>query len=175
MFSVRMNDLAVEAMAVPSASPMEPPGGLAAGLRERAARGIVHRGQVVTWADSTGDVGDVPSSFPDLTGWECGDSSLHLEDFVPVQIDIIDGQPSIGEYDQRLLLLHGIALARLFGRLVHDLDPPAQVCCIISANETNATFRFHRIRVGESWNTPNLDDYRHEKIIVVDIEPRGEL
>ncbi|MFX0578352.1 hypothetical protein [Nocardia nepalensis] len=165
--------MAAEAVGVLSVGLIEPPGGLSAGLREQAARGIVHRGRVVTWADSTGDVDNAPSFFSDLTGWECSDSSLHLEDFVPVDIAIIDDQPHIGEDDQRLLLLHGIALARVVGRLVYELDPPAPVRCIIGVNQTNATFRFHRIRVGECWNTPNLDDYRQDKMIVIDVEPPG--
>ncbi|MEV0109741.1 hypothetical protein AB0H42_25855 [Nocardia sp. NPDC050799] len=166
--------MAAEAVGVLSVGPLEPPGGLSAGLREQAARGIVHRGRVVTWADSTGGVDNAPSFFPDLTGWECSDSSFHLEDFVPVDVAIIDDQPFIVEDDQRLLLLHGIALARVVGRLVYRLDPPAPVRFIIAANETNATFRFHRIRVGECWNSPDLDNYRQDKIVVMDIEPPGD-
>ncbi len=171
-----MNDLAVRALGMVSGpGSMEPPGGLGAGLREYAARGIVRRGEVVTWADSTADADNAPSFFPDLTGWECSDSSFHLEDFVPVDEVIIDDQPFIGEDDQRILLLHGVALARVIGGLVYALDPPTPVRCVIGANETDATFRFHRIRVGESWNQPNLDDYRQDKMIVVDTEPADDM
>ncbi|WP_327151129.1 hypothetical protein [Nocardia sp. NBC_01329] len=56
-------------------------------------------------------------------------------------------------------------------RLVYELDSPAAVRFIVGANETNATFRFHRIRSGECWNRPNLDEYRQDKMIVVDVEP----
>lgn len=154
---------------------MEPPGGLNAALSERVARGIVHRGEVLTWADSTADADNAPSFFPDLTGWECNDSSFHLEDFVPVDVVTIDDQPSIGEDGQRILLLRGVALAAAIGRLVHGLDPPTPVRCIVGVNETNATFRFDRIRVGERWNSPHLDDYRQDKMIVVDIEPADDI
>ena len=43
--------------------------------------------------------------------------------------------------------------------------------CIIAVNDTNGTFRFHQIRPGESWNSPDLDAHREDKMIVVDIEP----
>ncbi|MEI8407202.1 MULTISPECIES: hypothetical protein [unclassified Kribbella] len=48
---------------------------------------------------------------------------------------------------------------------------PGPVRCIVGANETNATFRFHQIRPGESWNRPDLNSYRLERIVVVDIDP----
>ena len=43
--------------------------------------------------------------------------------------------------------------------------------CIIAVNDTNGTFRFHQIRPSESWNSPDLDAHREDKMIVVDIEP----
>ncbi|WP_143174233.1 hypothetical protein [Streptoalloteichus hindustanus] len=172
MFTVTMNDAAAEAVRVWAGfDALEPPGGLAPGLRERVARGIHRRGAVLMWADSTVDAGSASSFFPDLTGWECDDSSLHLEDFVPVRVTSVDGQPVVAEHDQRLLLLHGLALAREVGRLAHALQPPTPIRCVISANTTNATFRFHQIRAGERWNVPDLDSYRHDKMIVVDSEP----
>jgi hypothetical protein len=191
-----MNDAAAAMLGVPSGSMLlQPPGGLAAGLRERAARGIVRRGSVLTWARSAGPAG--PAAGPagaagaaepawsagptaaggasplatDLTGWECADSSFHLEDAVPVDVPAIDGVPALSEDHQRVLLLQGLAFALEFSRLVYALDPPSPVRCILSANETNATFRFHQIRPGESWNAPDLDGYRFEKMVVIDIEP----
>jgi hypothetical protein len=58
-----------------------------------------------------------------------------------------------------------------FTRLVRDLDEPRPVRCIIGANDTNATFRFHQIRRGESWNHADLDSYQLDKLIVIDIAP----
>ena len=168
VFTLRMNDSAADMLGLVA---VEPPGGLSAGLRERAAQGIVRRGRVLTWASSVGGAAGAPSFFKDLTAWECSDSSFHLEDVVPVDVRTVDDAPVISEDDQRILLLHGVAFALEFSRLVYALDPPSPVRCILGANETNATFRFHQIRPGESWNVPDLDSYRLDKTIVIDIEP----
>ncbi|MBX6383203.1 MAG: hypothetical protein IRZ07_09560 [Microbispora sp.] len=139
-----MNDSVVRLLGVLNGpATLEPPGGLAPGLQERIERGIVRRGQVLARADSVGKAEGAPSFFRDLTAWECADSSFHLEDFVPVEVATVDDAPFIAEDDQRILLLHGLAFARRFCRLVYALDPPSPVRCIIGANETNATFRFH--------------------------------
>ncbi|WP_433419714.1 hypothetical protein ACQP1V_06180 [Microtetraspora malaysiensis] len=172
MLSLKMNDAAVQMLGVLNGlAAIEPPGGLASGLLERAERGIVRRGKVLTWATSVEGVEGAPSFCNDLTAWECADSSFHLEDFVPVEVATVNGAPMISEDDQRILLLHGVAFALKFSQLVYALDPPSPVRCIIGANETNATFRFHAIRPGEHWNAPDLDSYRFDKMIVVDVEP----
>jgi hypothetical protein len=155
VLSLKMNDAAVDLLGPMTG--MEPPGGLAPGLRGRADCGILRRGKVLTWADSTSRAEDAPSVFQDLTSWECADSSFRLEDLV-------------AETDQRILLLHGIAFAREFSRSALALDPPSKVRCILSANETQVTFRFHQIRQGEDWIQPDLDRYNPEKMIVLDIE-----
>ncbi|WP_157536677.1 hypothetical protein [Kitasatospora mediocidica] len=172
MLSLRMNDAADELLGVLAGrATLTPPGGLAPGLRDRLADGITPQGSVLTWANSTGNANDAPSFFGDLTGWECADSSFHLEDYVPVEVRIIDDAPQISEDDQRVLLLHGIALAVEFRQLINGLHRPSPVRCIVGANETNATFRFHQIRAGESWNNPDLDSYRMDKMVVIDLKP----
>ncbi|WP_192809126.1 hypothetical protein [Actinomadura montaniterrae] len=171
MFSLRMNDAALDSLGLlrgPAAA--EPPGGLAAGLRDRIRTGIARRGAVLTWADSTANAAGAPGIFRDLTAWECADSSFHLEDAVDVTVDVTDGVPAISEDDQRVLLRQGVAFALEFARLVRALDPPAAVRCILGANETNATFRFHQIRPGERWNLPDLDEYELDKMVVADVE-----
>lgn len=176
MLSVKMNDLAVEALGMRAGhAVLTPPDGLAPGLRQQITQGIVRRGEVLTWADSVGDADGAPAPFPDLTGWECADSSFHLEDFVRVAIPVIDHAPQISEASQRTLLLHGTALAIELAELVRTLAEPGAVRCLISANETGATFRFHQIRPGESWNDADLDRYRRDKVIVVDIEPASRM
>jgi hypothetical protein len=45
----------------------------------------------------------------------------------------------------------------------------------VSANTTNGTFRFHRIRSGESWVDPDLDAYLSDKVVVVDSGPSSAL
>ena len=69
------------------------------------------------------------------------------------------------------LLIQGFGFGIRFARLVRDLDEPGPVRCIIGANDTNATFRFHQIRPGESWNHPDLDSYELDKLIVIDVVP----
>ena len=131
-----------------------PSDGLRPELRDRLDRGIVQRGGVLVWSGSVGNAATAPSRFPDLTGWECADSSFHLEDYVSVTVDTVDDEPRISELDQRILLQQGIAAALQLRRLVYELDAPTPVRCIVSANETNATFRFHQIRPGESLEQP---------------------
>jgi hypothetical protein len=163
-----MNDAAVRMLGVVTGSPsLTPPGGLAPGLRRRLESGVTRRGEVLTWAASDG----APGTFPDLTAWECADSSFHLEDVVPVNVEIVDDAPLIAESGQRTLLLHGMAFAREFAALIYRLDAPVPVRCILSANETNATFRFHRIRTGEEVSRTDLELYRLEKMIVMDVVP----
>ncbi|ONF73398.1 hypothetical protein [Amycolatopsis keratiniphila] len=48
---------------------------------------------------------------------------------------------------------------------------PVPVRCVVGANSTNGTFRFHRARPGESWLHDDLDAYRMEKLITVDRGP----
>ena len=167
-----MNDAAATLLgiAIASGNP-EPPAALPAKLQQRAAQGIVPHGQVLTWSDSTADADSALSSFNDLTGWECSTNFLHLEDYVPITINLVDGTPVLAEADQKTLLTHGFAFTMTFCQLVYALDSPTAVRCILAVNETNATFRFHQIRPGEQWNSPDLDDYHHEKLILVDIEP----
>jgi hypothetical protein len=173
MLSIRMNDDAARLLGVfGGMAGIEPRGGMAADLRERLASGIVRRAHVLTWANSRGNAIGAPSFFPDLTGWECADSSFHLEDEVPVAVTMTEeSEPRISEDDQRVLLSHGIAFAAGFARLVYALVPPGPVRCIIAANETNATFRFHQIRPGERWGLPDLDRFQLDKVIEVDTQP----
>lgn len=172
MLSIQMNDAAARLLgAHDGLLPAPPPGGLAAGLQELLRCGIVRRERVLTWAGSAGGAEGAPSIFPDLTGWECSDSSFHLEDFVQVDVAVIDYAPVVSEAAQRTLLIHGLGFGLRFARLVRGLDEPGPVRCITGANDTNATFRFHQIREGEHWNDPNLDRYKLDKMIVIDIAP----
>ena len=168
-----MNDAAIDASGLLSGlAAVDPPGGLAPGLRDRSARGIVRRGQVLIWAGSDGGAETIPLATGDLTGWECSDSSFHLEDVVPVEVVINDGVPAIGDEGQRILLLQGLAFALALSRSIYTLDPPSPVRCIIGVNRTNGTFRFHQIRPGEDWNHPELDSYLSDKMMTLDIDPR---
>ncbi|MEU8322427.1 hypothetical protein AB0C33_29065 [Nonomuraea sp. NPDC048881] len=176
MLRVAMNDSAAGLLGVPGGPALPaPPGGLAPGLRERVAQGLVRRGEVLGWAASTDGAERAPAPFHDLTGWECDRSSVHLEDFVPVEVVTVDHAPVIGDDGQRVLLLHGVALALEVVRLARALHPRGPVRCVVTANETSATFRFHQIRPGESWNAADLDGYAGDKVIVVDRGPFAAL
>jgi len=101
MLALKMNDAAVRALGVlDGLAAVAPPGGLAPGLRDLAAPGIVRRGRVLTWPHSARDADGAPGPFQDLTGWECSDSSIHLDDRVSVQIAVVDGEPVISEADE---------------------------------------------------------------------------
>ena len=172
MLSIQMNDAAARLLgAHDGLLPVPPPDGLTAGLEEILKRGIVRRERVLTWTGSAGGAAGAPSFFPDLTAWECSDSSFHLEDAVPVDVVTVDDAPVVSEAAQRTLLIQGFGFGIRFARLVRDLDEPGPVRCIIGANDTNATFRFHQIRPGESWNHPDLDSYELDKLIVIDVVP----
>ncbi|MEU8922183.1 hypothetical protein AB0D10_14795 [Kitasatospora sp. NPDC048545] len=112
-----------------------------------------------------------PGGFIDLTAWECSVNSFHLEDYVPVTVDVLDdGEPVIAEADQRLLLAQGLTLALHICHLGRSVEPPLQIRCIVSAGTTNGTFRFHRIRAGQQGHHPDLDRYTLEKMIVIDTD-----
>jgi hypothetical protein len=65
-----------------------------------------------------------------------------------------------------------LAFAMRFAGLVRGLPEPAPVRCIINANETCATFRFHQVRPGETWHQEDLDSYEFDRMIVIDIDSR---
>src|SRR5215469_13255129 len=78
-------------------------------MRALAGRGIVRRGRVLTWAGSGGDADGAPGSFQDLIGWECFDSSFHLEDRVSVHIVVVDGEPVISDADELVRVATAVA------------------------------------------------------------------
>jgi hypothetical protein len=83
--ALTMNDAAVRLLALHDGLlPARVPEGIRPGLEGILGRGIVRRGQVVTWAGPAGDAEGAPAGFCDLTSRECFGSPFHLEDFVPV-------------------------------------------------------------------------------------------
>ncbi|MDT7728845.1 MAG: hypothetical protein QOI21_5421 [Actinomycetota bacterium] len=162
-----MNELAIRALGQLGAVPAWE---LAPELRKLVAEGVVRHGAALAFArhaDQTPRSGE-----PDLTAWECATSSFHLDDMVPVQVGLLqDGEPTITDADQTLMLRHGLGFALEVVRLVRALPETVAVRCIVGANSTNGTFRFHRARRGESWLNPDVDGYLLDKMIVVDSGP----
>jgi hypothetical protein len=145
---------------------------LAPELRGLVAEGIVRHGAALAFARHAERVDAPRAGVPDLTGWECATSSFHLDDMVPVYVGSLDdGEPVISEADQVLMLRHGLRFAWEVLRLARALPEPVAVRCIVGANSSNGTFRFHRARPGESWLNPDIDAYTLDKLIVVDSGP----
>jgi hypothetical protein len=168
-----MNDAAASGLGILTGSALLGPSeGITAGLRAMVAKGIEVRGEVVVWRDGAQWAAPPPGGFPDLTGWECFVNSFHLEDEVPVTVVLSDeGEPSISDRDQIVLLRHGVAFGLEVCRLASGLASPVALRCIVATNATNGTFRFHRIRPGEEWVLDDLNAYRSEKVAVIDLAP----
>lgn len=164
-----MNELAVAALGQAGPGAAVPAAELAPRLRELVAEGVVRHGAALVFARHADQV-EAPHS--DLTGWECATSSFHLDDVVPVHVGSLEGgEPVISEADQVVMLRHGLGFALEVARLVRALPDPVAVRCIVGANSTNGTFRFHRARQGESWLSPDVDAYSLDKLILVDSGP----
>ncbi|KZF17890.1 MULTISPECIES: hypothetical protein [Rhodococcus] len=190
MLTIRITDNAAAFLGLGVGfSTIDPTDGLTPQLRAKLNRGIERRGKLLVWADSRADDASPPANFFDYTGWECNDSSFHLEDYVPLRapnavaedflpsgLPVESMGPFITRSDQRALLEQGIAFAREFAQLVYDLPEPTPVRCMIFVNSNCGTFRFHQIEPGVEWTALNRleDDYPTKfssKGVVVDIIP----
>lgn len=108
----------------------------------------------------------------DLTGYECNVNAIHLEDYALIHVATLDGgQPQIRYEDQIVLLRLGLVVADDVSGLVQALPEPVPVRCIVNANDTAATFRFHQIRSGEDWADLELDRYQADMMVVIDRHP----
>ena len=168
MLTVQTNDAAAALLSAwAGLAPTQSPQGLTAGLRDLTANGITLHGDAVVLTDTARHLRDTgPGGFIDLTAWERSVNSFHLEDFVPVTVEVQDdGEPVIAEADQRLLLAQGLTLALHICHLGSSVEPPLRIRCIVSARTANGTFRFHRIRVGRQEHPPNLNRYPLEKAL----------
>jgi hypothetical protein len=75
------------------------------------------------------------------------------------------------EAAQVLMLRHGLGFAFEVVRLVRELPGFVAVRCIIGANDSNGTFRFHRARAGDVWIGPDLDGFELEQLVTVERDP----
>lgn len=167
--ALRLNARAAAALHSCRQAPHDADTHLARDLRDLADGGVEARGDVVVWPGGATWAESPPGRYGDLTGWECSVNSIHLEDAVPVTVTVNgDGEPSISEADQLLLLRQGIALGEALCRTAAEARPPMPLRCLVGVNATAGTFRFHRIRPGEDWLLPDLDGYVSEMIAVID-------
>jgi hypothetical protein len=152
-------------------------------LEDLLAGGVIRHQEALIFAKHRGIWPGAPTNvlkalqhmgWRDLTMYECQYNSFHLEDVAAVTVAITDDfEPVISDEDQITLLRIGLLVAERVIQLVRDIEPATPVRCIISANTTNATFRFHEIRSGESWVYDDLDTYRDDLMIVADDQPQG--
>jgi hypothetical protein len=172
VLNIRMNELAFRALGQAGLRDAVPASELAPELRKLVADGVVQHGAALAFAKHARHTQAPRSGEPDLTAWECATSSFHLDDMVPVHLgSLTDGEPVISEANQVLMLRHGWGFALEVIRLVRALPEPVAVRCVVGANSTNGTFRFHRARRGQSWLDPDVDAYSLDKLIVVDSGP----
>jgi hypothetical protein len=129
-------------------------------LRDKFAEGLTynegawifteHAGQWVT-APASASVAIAKMGWKDLSGYEWNVNAFHLEDYTPVHVENLDGQPQISHEDQVMLLRFGLVVADNVFSLIRGLPEPVLVRCVIGANATSVVFRFHQIRSGDGW------------------------
>jgi hypothetical protein len=170
VITVRLNDLAVRGVGAAPEAVVDLPGINPGELLHRLTSGGLAR-------DERGGLFvpglsfNVPD-FADLTYRECQRNSWHLDDHPEVQVNVDEnGTPHIADDDQVRMLRNGIVLSRAVREMARALPDQPSTCCIIAANSTNGTFRFHQLRQGESWIGEDLDAYLDEMIIVVEDRP----
>ncbi|MEU0155745.1 hypothetical protein [Micromonospora fulviviridis] len=176
MLTIRMNESAAAAL-----QPLRLTAALSAAdlhdeLRAKLSQGVVEsEGALIFAAHHRSDsptAAIARMGWPDLTHYECQVNSFHLEDYAPVEVAVLeDGQPQINHADQVGLLRLGLSVADAVRSLVRAHTSRTAIRCIISANDTNGVFRFHRIRCGEQWGVHDLDQYRSEMAVTVDDQP----
>ncbi|MFC7625014.1 hypothetical protein [Microlunatus sp. GCM10028923] len=177
---VRLNDAAVAAFERAGLPPVSPALELVPELRKIIAAGLVRHGGALLFPHSwvvkkKYQLKIDPShrtGHPDFTGWECELNSFHLDDVVPVRVDVSpDDEPLISEPDQLLMLRQGLKFAHEVVQLARALDAPVR--CLVSVARDSGTFRFHRVRPGETWAMADLDTYTFgaPKLIEVDSGP----
>ncbi|MFG3579032.1 hypothetical protein [Micromonospora chersina] len=176
MLTLSMNESAAAAL-----HPLRPAAALPAAelhdeLRDKLSPGVVESEGALVFAAHRSSGSPTAAiarmGWPDLTHYECQVNSFHLEDYAPVEVTVLeDGQPHISLADQVTLLRLGMAVADVVCGLVRTSVPGTPIRCIVSANDTNGVFRFHRIRSGERWGVHDLDRYRSDMVVTVEDQP----
>lgn len=176
VLTISMNESAAAALQPLRLTAALPAADLHDELRDKLSRGVVEsEGALIFAAHHTSDsptAAITRMGWPDLTHYECQVNGFHLEDYASVEVALLeDGQPQIRHADQVTLLRLGLTVADAVRSLVRAHTSRTPIRCIISVNDTNGVFRFHRIRSGERWGTHDLDQYRLEMAVTVDQQP----
>ncbi|MBG0827007.1 hypothetical protein HS041_04420 [Planomonospora sp. ID67723] len=183
MLTIRMNEAAASALQ-PLAAVDPPPTvpALSQELRDKLASGLTCNEGAWIFTEHVGQWVGAPASasaaitkmgWQDLSGYEWNVNAFHLEDYAPVQVTDLDGQPQISRDDQVLLLRLGMVVADSVFDLIRALSEPVPVRCVIGgASDTCVVFRFHQIRSGDEW----IDDVLRkpddpDMMVVIDRHP----
>ncbi|MEV5895790.1 hypothetical protein [Nonomuraea fuscirosea] len=177
MLTIRMNEAAASTLR-PLATVDLPPAvpSLSQGLRDKFTRGLTYNEGAWIFTEHVGQWAGAPASasaaiakmgWQDLSGYEWNVNAFHLEDYAPIQVENLDGQPQISREDQALVLRLGLVVADSVFALIRALPEPVPVRCVISANDTCVVFRFHQIRPGDEWIDGTLRNRNDPDMIVV--------
>ncbi|GAA3091490.1 hypothetical protein [Streptosporangium carneum] len=149
-----MNEAAASALQ-PLATVDPPPAvpALSQGLRDKFASGLIYNEGAWIFTEHVGQWAGVPASasaaiaemgWQDLSSYEWNVNAFHLEDYAPVHVTSIDGQPQISRDDQVLLLRLGLVVADSVFDLIRASPERVPIRCVIGgAFDTCVVFRFH--------------------------------
>jgi hypothetical protein len=103
--------------------------------------------------------------FPDRTGYECFVNHIHVEDYFDED----------GSFGQIARLGQGIAFANDLKERLSSFSADENFRLIVSSDESSCSVRFHVIRNGEEWLSPDLNSYQQEAILVLDTGTPGSV
>lgn len=181
VLTIRMNEAAASALQ-PLVTVDPPPvvPGLSQDLRDKFALGLTYNEGAWIFADHASQWVSAPFSalaaiakmgWKDLSGYEWNVNAFHLEDYAPVHVANLDGQPQINHENQVVLLRLGLVVADSVFSLIRALPEPVPVRCVIGANDTCVVFRFHQIRPEDDWIDGPLKQDGMDMMVVVDRYP----
>ena len=123
------------------------------------APGLTLDGDALVLAIAREKVHPPPESFPDLTGYEAFVNHVHIDDH-------LDGGLAS---DSSALLTHGLAFTRRLEALLSREARPTEL--VLSVDEMSASVRFYTWRPDQPYLADDLEGYRDEAILVIDVRP----
>ena len=127
-------------------------GNFAAGLKSLLDAGITQEDGCWFLADlRRGAKAASLAGFPDRTGLECFVNHFHIS-------EAVKGTDLLALQEQGLLSAYGLRNA---------LSKHGLFNIIVAVADAECTVRFHAVRPGESWLSPDLNSYEHEGLLVI--------